>query len=64
MPYAEEMGRVILDKNPSLSVVVTKVGEIDHKFRFFKMHVIAGSPSDLVTTVVGCSTFDSFLVRV
>lgn len=52
MPYANEIGQVILDKNPSLSVVVTKLGEIDHEFRFFKMNVIAGSPSNLVTTVV------------
>ncbi|KGG50864.1 tRNA (guanine(37)-N1)-methyltransferase [Mitosporidium daphniae] len=51
MPYANEIGQVILDKNPSLSVVVTKLGEIDHEFRFFKMNVIAGSPSNLVTTV-------------
>lgn len=33
---------MILDKNPSLKTVVTKLGNIENEYRVFSMEVIAG----------------------
>ena len=42
MPYKSLIGQVILDKNPRIKSVVTKVGEIESEFRVFPMELIAG----------------------
>jgi len=42
MPWRRVIGQVILDKNPLLRTVVTKVGEIESEYRVFSMEVIAG----------------------
>ena len=42
MPYKLQIGQVILDKNPSLRTVVTKIGHIDSTFRFYDLECIAG----------------------
>lgn len=44
MPYKLQIGQVILDKNPSLRTVVTKIGHIDSTFRFYELECIAGEP--------------------
>ena len=46
MPHRLLIGRVILDKNPAIRTIVTKVGTITNEFRTFAMEVIAG-PDDL-----------------
>jgi len=40
-PYKLLIGRVILDKNTSLKVVVNKVGTIQNEFRTFPMEILA-----------------------
>ncbi|GBG28348.1 tRNA guanine37-N1-methyltransferase [Hondaea fermentalgiana] len=45
LPWRYEVGQVILDKNPVLRTVVTKVGSIENQFRTFPMEVIAGENS-------------------
>jgi len=42
LPYKEIIGRVLLDKNPSLKTVVNKTGNIATEFRTFPLEVIAG----------------------
>lgn len=44
MPFKLQIGQVILDKNPSLRTVVTKIGHIDSTFRFYELECIAGEP--------------------
>ena len=54
MPYKEVIGQVILDKNPHIKVVVTKVGSLEGEFRTFKMEVIGfrdESSRSLIATV-------------
>lgn len=41
-PHRHVIGRVVLDKNPSIRTVVTKVGKLSNEFRTFDMEVIAG----------------------
>eukprot|EP01135_Chromosphaera_perkinsii_P004907 Nk52_evm12s304 gene=Nk52_evmTU12s304 len=42
LPYKYFVGTVLLDKNPSIGMVVNKLDSIDTTFRFFKMEVLAG----------------------
>lgn len=39
---SNELPQVLLDKNPSIRTVVTKLGSIENEFRVFDMEVIAG----------------------
>lgn len=41
LPYKHLIGRVVLDKNPSLRTVVNKLDSISASFRFFEMEVLA-----------------------
>ena len=56
VPFSRVIGRVLLDKNPRLRVVVNKLASIQNEFRVFKMQVVAGREGDTVAEVVqhGC----------
>lgn len=43
------IGQVILDKNPCLKTIVTKIGSLSNEFRTFDMEVIAGRDDTDVT---------------
>jgi len=45
MPWRFIIGQVILDKNPAIKTVLTKVGSIGNEFRVFDHLVLAGDPS-------------------
>ena len=54
MPYKNIIGQVIIDKNPHIRVVVTKIGSLEGDFRTFKMEVIGcrdESNRSLIATV-------------
>ena len=54
MPYKNIIGEVIIDKNPHIKVVVTKIGSLEGDFRTFKMEVIGcrdESNKSLIATV-------------
>lgn len=52
LPHAKVIGRVLLDKNPRLRVVVNKLSSIgQNEFRVFQMEVIAGKENDTVAEV-------------
>eukprot|EP01023_Acetabularia_acetabulum_P030109 TRINITY_DN2835_c0_g1_i2.p1 TRINITY_DN2835_c0_g1~~TRINITY_DN2835_c0_g1_i2.p1 ORF type:complete len:804 (-),score=139.45 TRINITY_DN2835_c0_g1_i2:256-2667(-) len=55
MPFKHQIGQTLLDKNPTISTVVTKVGSIENEFRVFDMEVIAGE-NRLETEVVQYGT--------
>lgn len=44
LPYRSIIGQVVLDKNPHLKTVVTKVGVIHARWRTYDMAVLAGEP--------------------
>lgn len=48
LPYKHIIGQVILDKNKRARTVVNKLDSIDHRFRFFKMELLAGEPDYVV----------------
>ena len=45
MPYRSIIGEVIKDKNPSITTVVAKIGQINTTFRFYDLICIAGDSS-------------------
>ncbi|ORX61562.1 hypothetical protein DM01DRAFT_1332163 [Hesseltinella vesiculosa] len=49
-PWKHIIGQVILDKNKTVTSVVNKINNIDTKFRFFEMEVLAGD-KNMVTEV-------------
>ena len=54
MPHKNVIGEVIIDKNPHINVVVTKIGSLEGDFRTFKMEIIASrdeTKKSLVATV-------------
>ncbi|KAF8140523.1 Met-10+ like-protein-domain-containing protein [Boletus edulis] len=48
LPYKHLIGQIILDKNPVIKTVVNKLDNIDTKFRFFSMEVLAGERNFVV----------------
>jgi tRNA (guanine37-N1)-methyltransferase len=46
------IGQVVMDKNPAIKTVVTKVGQIESTFRFYDLECIAGDESNLETMVI------------
>ena len=42
LKYKYFIGQLILDKNPSLSTVINKVGKIDNIYRTYEMEILAG----------------------
>ncbi|CDW90618.1 UNKNOWN [Stylonychia lemnae] len=46
------IGQVVLDKNPSLRTVVTKIGQIESTYRFYDLECIAGDSSTYETIVL------------
>lgn len=50
--YKKIIGQVILDKNPVLRTVVTKIGHIESTFRFYNLECIAGDSSSYETIQV------------
>jgi len=50
-PHRFTIGKVMLDKNPSIETVVTKVGKLSNEFRTFDMEVIAGRDDTNVLVV-------------
>ena len=42
LKYKYFIGQLILDKNPSLSTVINKVGKIDNVYRTYDMEILAG----------------------
>lgn len=42
LPYKHTIGKVILDKNPAIKVVINKLGNIETEFRTFPLEIIAG----------------------
>jgi tRNA (guanine37-N1)-methyltransferase len=55
LEHAATIGTVLLDKNPGLRTVVTKVGEVSSVFRALPLRVIAGEPDTIASvTQAGC----------
>ncbi|KAF4649117.1 tRNA(m(1)G37)methyltransferase, partial [Perkinsus olseni] len=55
LPYKKIIGQVVLDKNPAIKLVVTKVANLKNEFRTMELDVMACAegcdPTDFVTTV-------------
>jgi len=62
MQYKDIIGQVILDKNPAIRTVITKVGEIQSTFRVFKMELIAGENDMIASVVSQCIKRDLFII--
>jgi tRNA (guanine37-N1)-methyltransferase len=43
LPFKFLIGKIILDKNPSIKTVITKTGKIDNEFRTYNMELLAGT---------------------
>lgn len=52
MPHKNTIGQVILDKNPCLKKVVTKIGHIDAVYRYYNLECIGGDSSNFETVHV------------
>lgn len=50
--YRYLIGRVVLEKNPTIRTVVTKLGQIESTFRFYDLECIAGDNSSYETVVL------------
>ena len=50
--YRYLIGQAVLDKNPTIRTVVTKVGQIESTFRFYDLECIAGDASSFETVVL------------
>jgi tRNA (guanine37-N1)-methyltransferase len=50
--YRYLIGRVVLEKNPTIRTVVTKLGQIESTFRFYDLECIAGDDSSYETVVL------------
>ena len=50
-PYAELIGQVLRETNPSIDTVVSKVGEVKGMYRTYDLEVLAG-PEQFETTVI------------
>ncbi|KAF4673794.1 tRNA(m(1)G37)methyltransferase [Perkinsus chesapeaki] len=55
MPYKKVIGQVVLDKNPAIKLVVTKVANLSNEFRTMNLDVMACAegcdPTNFITTV-------------
>ncbi|KAH8929504.1 hypothetical protein BT69DRAFT_1235840 [Atractiella rhizophila] len=66
LPYRYLIGQIILDHAPYARIVVNKIGEIEHQFRFFDMEVLARkgpartTPSEFSVTLNYNTTVLSF----
>ena len=49
MPYRSIIGQVIMEKNPIVKTVITKVGEINATYRYYDLECIAGDDSTYET---------------
>ncbi|KAK0083084.1 hypothetical protein PV325_009341 [Microctonus aethiopoides] len=60
LPYKKLIGQVYLDKVPQTQTVVNKLNNIETKFRYFEMEILAGSDNTITTVKENnCSfTFD------
>lgn len=57
LKYKYVVGQLIMDKNPSIRTVVTKISKIDNVFRTYQMEVIAGKNDFSVEHKEGNCTF-------
>ncbi len=46
------IGQVLLDKNPIIRTVVTKIGQIESTYRFYDLECIAGDAASFESTVL------------
>ena len=52
LDYKFQIGQVVLDKNPIIRTVVTKVGQIESTFRFYDLECIAGDKTSFESIVL------------
>jgi tRNA (guanine37-N1)-methyltransferase len=52
MPFGDLIGQVLVETNPSIETVVTKIGNVQGKYRTYDLQVLAGPENHLETTVV------------
>jgi tRNA (guanine37-N1)-methyltransferase len=50
--YRYIIGKVVLEKNPIIRTVVTKIGQIESTFRFYDLECIAGDDSNYESMVL------------
>lgn len=62
LPYKFLIGKIILDKNPSIKTVINKTDKIQNVFRTYNLEVLAGPENFLVTHREGNINF-SFDIR-
>jgi tRNA (guanine37-N1)-methyltransferase len=49
--YRYLIGQIVLEKNPTIKTVVTKIGQIESTFRFYDLDCIAGNDSTFESIV-------------